>query len=378
MFPKPKILVVEDDIQTLEALGANLKEQNYDPELAQSGQAGLKKIEEAQYDVVLLDIKLPDMNGLDFLKKIREKSHHTMAIIVTGYSNEKNAVLALNLGAYAYLRKPVSMPILFTYIHDALEVQALRTKIADHLKDLQLSNEQLEQLDKIRVGFIALVAHEFKSPLSTIKFCLETLNDSQIVQEQKSHLVTTVERNVDRLSHMVSDLLSMTALEKGKAHLHFEKLSLSSLMEDVVRLVEFKLKKKEIKFVNQMSKKMDLRVYADKERTTDILLNIIGNAIKFTPKGGQITMQATGVKVGEKYFVQVRILDTGCGIAKEDLQNVFDAFKQAGSKNLNDNGEKGSGLGLYLVKEYVGAQGGKIWIESTVGQGTSVTFTLPT
>ncbi|HWI53045.1 MAG TPA: ATP-binding protein [Symbiobacteriaceae bacterium] len=246
---------------------------------------------------------------------------------------------------------------------------SLEQKVADRTAQLQEANAELERASRHKSEFLTMVSHEFRTPLTSIITFTELLLDDaagKVNQEQQEYLTDVLESS-QRLLNMINDLLDISRLDAGKVRLFREALDIYDLARDAERTVRPLVERKGLTLALEMGRNLPL-VEADGLRVTQVLLNLLGNAIKFTPAGGRITMTAR-VDVD---FLEVAVKDTGIGIAPEDRKRVFEKFSQAGRER-----PEGTGLGLPLAKSLVELHGGCMWLESEPGRGSTFHFTLP-
>jgi two-component system phosphate regulon sensor histidine kinase PhoR len=230
---------------------------------------------------------------------------------------------------------------------------------------------RLKKLEKIRVDFVANVTHEIRTPLTAIIGYLETIKAGTINNiEETKRFVDISLKQARRLNRMVEDLLVISKVELGELDFHFEEISLRNALEGVIPLVETKVKLKNITIYNKVSEN-DVTIRADKDRLTQILVNVLDNAVKFTQKDGSIFIDA-GLKDNDAVLT---ITDTGIGIPKEEVQRLGERFYRVDRSRSRDLG--GTGLGLSIVKHLMIAHGGRMEIESQLGRGTKVSLFFP-
>ena len=291
------------------------------------------------------------------------------------------AILGL-LGAFA-LSTLMSRPIQ-ELAHGAKEVGSgnlkYRVPIASRDELGILANEfnnmasALAQLDEMKDHFIQMVSHDLKSPLAGAKGYVQYLLDSEagsLSAEQKD-LLNTVDRNLDRLSNFITEILDLAKIDSGKMEYRIKPAPLLWVTNEVVKLFKFTAEKKKIKLKTELPEKLPLALM-DQDRIFQVVTNVVSNAIKFTPEEGTVTI---GVSSDDSYL-EVTVSDNGPGIDSKLLPKLFGKF--ARGEVLNKKGERisGTGLGLAISKGIIEAHQGKIWVESEVGKGTTFHFTLP-
>jgi two-component system phosphate regulon sensor histidine kinase PhoR len=230
---------------------------------------------------------------------------------------------------------------------------------------------RLKQLEKIRQDFVANVSHELRTPLTTIKGYAETLLDGALKEDLASQFVQVIKRHTDRLTKIVEDLLMLSKIETKEFQLKMESISLPNLMDDIIDFLKEPAEKKKIS-LSRYEIPSSLAIPADRSYLEQILINLLDNAIKYTPEGGRVIISA--VEKDSK-DIQFSIEDNGIGIPNEDLSRIFERFYRVDKGRSKELG--GTGLGLSIVKHLVQAHGGRVWVESQLGKGSTFYFTLP-
>ncbi|MFQ6129447.1 MAG: sensor histidine kinase [Candidatus Hadarchaeaceae archaeon] len=232
---------------------------------------------------------------------------------------------------------------------------------------LEQSYEDLKALDRLKDEFISMASHELKTPLTSMISIVRQMSGRELgdLTEKQEKALGILTRGTRRLQGSIEKLVEAQKLESGRIELHKEKLQLASLVQIVVERMEPSAELKHISIALEIPEL--LQVEADRERLGTVLMNLVENAIKYTPKGGRVLVEAE--REGDQIIVRVK--DTGPGIAKENLPKLFDKFFRV------DLTKPGTGLGLTICKWLVEAHGGKIWCESELGRGSTFSFTLP-
>jgi len=327
---------------------------------------GLASLAENRPSVVLLDLNLPDSHGAETFRKVLEQAPGVPVVILSGQDDEALAMKALHQGAQDYLVKgAITSAELDRAMRYAVERQALS-------RSLEMSRKQ--QLE-FKNRFLSHVSHELRTPLTCIHQYVSLLLDGlagEITAEQRGHLGTVL-KSVNQLSRMVRDLLEATRAESGKIQIERRCVSLAELIRSATSILRGSAKEKQV----GLEVGVDVRIpflYGDPDRILEMLINLMENGIKFTPAGGAVTVQACMVET-DPDFVYVSVADTGCGITPEAKNLIFERLYQ--DPNAIDNNRKGLGLGLYITRELVTLHGGRIWVASEPGHGSTFTFTLP-
>jgi two-component system phosphate regulon sensor histidine kinase PhoR len=230
---------------------------------------------------------------------------------------------------------------------------------------------ELRRLERVRSEFVANVSHELRTPLTCIKGYLETLLDGAL--DDRAHARRFLEvagTHAERLDRLIDDLLELSNIESGRVTLVPMRLDLGDVVAGVEAM--FERQTAQSRLTLERAVPPGLAVRADRDRLVQILVNLVDNAVKFTPEGGQVRIEAAPVAAGR---VEVRVRDTGIGIPSTDLPRITERFYRVDKTRSREVG--GTGLGLAIVKHLVQAHGGELRIESALGHGTTVSFTLP-
>jgi two-component system phosphate regulon sensor histidine kinase PhoR len=230
---------------------------------------------------------------------------------------------------------------------------------------------RLKKLEQIRVDFVANVTHEIKTPLTAIIGYLDTIKDGAINNiEETKRFIDIILKQAERLNRLVEDLLTISNIEMKETKLNFESVSLNAALTNVISLVEAKAKFKNITIQNDVRENID-QIKADKDKLTQIFVNVLDNAVKFTPESGNIVIKTDEAGA----YTVVSISDTGIGVPKDEIQRLGERFYRVDRSRSRDLG--GTGLGLSIVKHLMIAHGGRMEIESQLGRGTKVSLFFP-
>lgn len=366
---RTKALLIEDNPGDARLVREMLADANgasgFDVVCSERLSEAIEKLTDATIDVILLDLSLPDSQGLDTLVKLHTVTRTPPVVILTGFDDEMAAVKAVQEGAQDYLVKgQFDSNLLIHSIRYAIERQRLSMELEE------TRQQQLEMKDR----FLSRVSHELRTPLAAIYQFVTILLDGlagNLTPEQREYLEITL-RNTDQLKSMVSDLLEVTRAQTDRLKITPQYVSLGILVKETLQAIEM-VSGKEISLINDVPEDIQA-AYADPDRVRQIIVNLINNAIHFTPDSGTIVVEAEIYREDPDYLC-ISVADTGCGISPEEQELVFDYLYQA--DNDVDISRRGLGLGLNICKELVSRQDGKIWVESEVGKGSTFYFTLP-
>jgi signal transduction histidine kinase len=326
----------------------------------------LVRLEQGGVDIVLLDMGLPDGRGADTVRRVQAAAPHVPIIVLTGLDDEALAAEAMKEGAQDYLIKG--------QIESRALPRALRHAIERHRMHEEAEVTRRTQL-QFKDMFLSHVSHELRSPLNAIYQFTSILSDNlagDLTDTQHRHL-DTVLRNVAQLQAMIDDLLEVTRVQGGQVAIDLQCTSISEMAAFAVSTLEGPALAKGVRISLELGNRLPL-VCADPLRVRQIFIILLDNAIKFTPAGGTVRIQAR-VAPEDPTRLVLSVKDNGCGIAPGLTERIFDRLFQASDPALA--GRRGLGLGLFICKELVTRQGGRIWAESAPGEGAVLSFTLP-
>jgi signal transduction histidine kinase len=327
---------------------------------------GLASMTKETPSLVLLDLNLPDSHGAETFRRVMHHAPNTPVVVLSGQDDEALAIKAVHHGVQDYLIKgDVTSKQLERAIRYAVERQSL-------LRSLEISQKQ--QLD-FKNQFLSHVSHELRTPLTCIHQYVTLLLDGlagALAPEQNDHLKTVL-KSVNQLHAMIRDLLEATRAENGKMRIEPRCIALSELIQQAVAMMRPTAEAKHVGLEMGLDHRIPL-VYADPDRVVEVLINLLDNAIKFTPAEGSVMAKACMVETDPE-AVYISVSDTGRGINSEAKALIFERLYQ--DPESVDNNRSGLGLGLFICRELVRLHGGRIWISSEPGQGSTFTFTLP-
>jgi two-component system, sensor histidine kinase and response regulator len=356
---------------------------------ARDGLAALKIAAARVPDLILLDVIMAGIDGYEVLNRLKADpvTRDIPVIFLTGLGSVAEETKGLTMGACDYVTKPINPVAVRTRVTHQIELRRAHdelTRLAEEEHAAQLAKEAERAAEVIRASqqalqlkddFLSNVSHELRSPLTSIYSFSSIIADglAGATNQQQDEYLGIIQRNVRQLQSMIEDLLAVTAGRTGKLVIQPQDASVSEAILDAVHTTEANATAKGIKLTYLIPPKLP-RAFADPVRILQVLTILCDNAIKFTPSGGSVKVEA---KVFEKVpgYLLVEVSDTGCGIKREQLGRIFEYLYQV--TESSQAGRKGLGLGLHIAKELVTRQGGSIWATSTPGSGSVFSFTLP-
>jgi len=360
MAPKFDILIVDDDVDLASNLRDILEAEGYGTALARDGQTALTLCHEKIFNLALIDLKLPDMSGVKLIKKLARLSPRMEYIINTGYASLDTAVEAVGQrDIIAYETKPLDMNHILMLITQVAERKQAEERVVEY-----------EELDRLKGNLLATVSHELRTPLAIIKGYSTMLVDynRRLRSEEKKEYLQSIDRATDRLIELIDHLLDMSRLEAGLLKLDKQPTNISQLIQEVV--AEAKLRAPRHTIETDERQRLPT-VEVDAKSIRQVLDNIIDNAVKYSDKESKVVVSAQ--RAGQELLISVA--DQGIGIPSHELGMVFNRMYRIEQRLTPEIG--GIGLGLAICKGLITAHGGRIWVESELGKGSTFCFTLP-
>ncbi len=373
---KERILVVDDEESVRDMVSKMISLIGHEAAVAGSGKEALEMLNNGPFSIVVTDIRMPEMDGLELMKAIRDQFPDVYVICMTAHGGSYTYSDVVGVGAKDYITKPFTIDEMKAKLSRVIREKDLITDLTQKSMDLEKANEELKRLDQLKSTFISSVSHELRTPLTVIKEFISLMLEGHVgaLSEDQREYLGIANKNIVRLTNLIETLLDFSRIESGKGlKLRFEPIRLTDVVEDALMTFSQQLEEKRIILENRLDPDIP-PILIDRNRLVEVFINLIGNGIKFTPPGGKITIDSKGL-TEKRDYLKIVVSDTGVGISPEDLPKVFDRFYQGGRTETGLI--TGTGLGLAIVKEIVGAHHGDIQAESKLGGGASFIFTLP-
>ncbi len=384
--PQPKLLIVDDNPKNLQVLGMTLEQHNYRVEFSINGESALEWIKKQVFDLILLDVMMPGMNGLEVCKIIRtNKNYDDVPIIFLSAETDKNTILeGFELGAQDYITKPFDSRELLARVKTHLELkshreqlkmtnQILELKVAERTSELKKSNEKLAksneelmELDNVKTEFLNIISHEIRTPLNGIVGPIELIK-SELNDSKLTKLFEILESSVSRLEKFTLTALAITELKTGLRKDSLKKINLSELIQNTLLAINEQSKPKNIKFDTSSFSAKDL-ITGDLNLLTMCFKGILENAVIYSPSGGTVMIRVEN----KNNSTSCEISDEGPGFSEIALKNLFKLFRP-GETHVDEN----LGVDLTLAKLIMEAHSGKIIIENLKNKGAMVKLIFP-
>ena len=358
---KPLILIIDDEEALRDGCRQTLERSGYVVLTAGEGVEGIKLARENKPDIAFVDLKMPGISGMEIIEILSRDIPDIILIMITGYATIVSAVEAIQKGAYDYLPKPFSPDQLRAVARRGLEHRNLKI-------GTRILREEKERMEK---SFVTFVSHEMRSPLVVIRQYIESLKAiaGDRFDKDVSDIIERCSKRIQGLEELIEHWLDLSRIENGTFAQKKEALKLSDVIsrsaEEMMPICNERGIALEVNVPENL-----FQIVGDEESLVRVFVNIIGNAVKYTPEGGKISVSARN---GE-YYVTVEISDTGVGIPQDKLPFIFEPFFRAGGK---EERHRGSGLGLTFCKKIMDSHSGEIGATSKEGEGTTCTLKFP-
>ncbi|MFZ4401751.1 MAG: hybrid sensor histidine kinase/response regulator [Bacteroidales bacterium] len=353
------ILAVDDNQENLRIISNFLKDEGYKIALAMDGISALKILEENNIDLILLDIMMPEMDGFEVCKKVKAnpETKEIPIVFLTAKNQTEDIVEGFKIGAVDYIIKP-------------FKKDELLIRVKNHL-ELAISRKKIIEMNKTRDKLYSIIAHDIRSPFAGIAQTIDAISNGfiEVGSENFTELFEMLKKRTRETSILLNNLLEWTKLQNENIALSPQQTSVYSILQECIQLLSANALNKNITI--EFNVPENTIAYIDEVTIHTCFRNIISNAIKFTPDNGKISIDSEVVDE----FIAIKIKDTGIGMSEEKVNQIFNQnmhYSSPGTKN-----EIGSGLGLFLVRDFIKQNKGKINVESKEGSGTSLTVSLP-
>ncbi|MGH8200594.1 MAG: hybrid sensor histidine kinase/response regulator [Steroidobacteraceae bacterium] len=410
--PRARILIVDDLADKRLTYGAILQGIDAEVVMANSGEEALKRVLEGEFAVILLDVNMPRMDGLETAELLRQhrNARHTPIILVTAHADDVQRARGYELGVVDYIQVPVVAPVMRAKVSVFLDLfltraalaranQELESRVAERTAELLRTNGRLlaeieerlraenereellarervlrgqaEELSHLKDQFLATMSHELRTPLNAIFGWTTLLRSRRLDEATEARALETIERNARAQKRLIEDLLDVSRIVTGKIALELTDVTPRRVVEGAISTMHPAAQAKEVSIVPVIGEVTGV-LRGDPARLQQVVCNLLSNAIKFTPAGGRVEVELA--MSGEQ--MQITVADTGQGITREFLPHVFERFRQQDGSISRRHG--GLGLGLAIVRHLVDLHSGTVEAQSDgEGQGARFTIRLP-
>jgi signal transduction histidine kinase len=362
----PKILIIDDIASNIQVVANLLKKNNYNISYAQSGKAGIERALQINFDLILLDIMMPEMDGYEVCLKLKSniRTKDIPIIFLTAKTTEDSLKRGFECGAVDFISKPFKANELLARVSTHIQLKIVREILSETNLNLQKANQDKDKL-------LSIIAHDLSNPFSVLITFSKLLIDSydDFKREDVLNYLKTFYQTSKQGYNLLDNLLKWSKSQTGKIEVEPIVLDMKDLVEENITLLYSQAKSKSIELVNKVPD--NLLAFADLNMILTVIRNLISNAIKFTNINGVVEISGSD----HHNIIEIKIKDNGIGISPEDLEKIFRIdvkHSTAGTAN-----ERGTGLGLMLCKEFVERNMGKLLAKSEVDHGSEFIFLLP-
>ncbi|MBL7138126.1 MAG: response regulator [Bacteroidales bacterium] len=384
MNEKPKVLIVDDRIRNIIVLEEMLADLDIELVRASSGKEAVEKTKSTEFGLVLMDVRMPGMDGFETVEMIRADPLNELlpVIYITAFYNEDYyRVKGIKTGAVDFITKPIIPDILIGKVSVLMKLYQQRKNLEEEIlwreqieKDLKKAKDLAEEATRAKQKFLSTMSHEIRTPLNAIINTVNLLREEDPREDQMDSM-EILKFSADSLLQIVNDILDFSKIDNGKIEFETVAFEMRKLLNVVSQSFDYEVSRRDLDMTVRIDESIPPVVVGDSARLTQILINLTGNAVKFTEKGSVAIEVKPFKRHNSRIDIEFRIIDTGIGIPKDKIKMIFESFTQASSSTTRKYG--GTGLGLAITQKLVELQGGKLKVKSQVNKGSTFSFTLP-
>ncbi|TAE28770.1 MAG: hybrid sensor histidine kinase/response regulator [Candidatus Kapaibacterium sp.] len=372
--PSETVILIADDLQdNLNIVKAVLGYKGYQVDTAKNGKQVLEQLEKRVPDLILLDIQMPEMNGIEACRILKADARFAAipVIFLTAKADSYDIVDGFKTGAVDYITKPFNTMELLARVQTHLDLKKSRDLLSEKNRYLEVMSTGLSRLNHEKNDFMDIAAHDLKNPLTTIKGLADFLRqNNDIPPESVKAILENIIKSSERMFAIVRNLLDVNAIESGNFHFTPSQVDMEEIVRDLMQQYEYQASQKKIRFAFTLEGGSAL-VSANTDSMTQILDNVLSNALKYSPHDAEVRITLTK----QNGTVRCAIQDEGQGLSDADKEKLFGKFAQLSAQPTG--GEQSTGLGLFIVKKLVEAMNGKVWCESVHGKGATFFLEFP-
>jgi len=372
-----KILLIEDEPEVRESYVDMLEILGYEADCAENGKTGLEKLRIKDYNIIITDLNMPVMDGMELLRKSKKLKPIVEVIVITGFATIENAISAMKEGAFDYIMKPVSLE----HVKIVLSRCSQQIKARKENQILRDSNARLSEMNELKNKFITITNHELRTPLAVLKgyFDLVHLYTDEKEDEELCEYVDIISSTLNEMIDMVESMHDLSGFYKSLKNYENTEVNVNDVLENVYKDLKVLFEQRKIKFSLSLDKET-VPVMADRLLLKRAFRELAQNALKFTNDGGDVSLEIKSIPMEKRVYVSFS--DSGIGIPHDKMDLIFEPFYEVQDVMHHTTSKTefmggGIGVGLALTKEILGTCNGEIAIESSPGEGSVFTVVLP-
>jgi signal transduction histidine kinase len=393
---KGNILIVDDTPENLQVLSATLLDRGYKVRGVINGKMAIRAARAGSPELILLDIKMPEMDGYEVCLQLKAdpKTSEIPVIFISALDEVCDKVTAFQVGGVDFITKPFHVAEVLARIEHQLTIQRLKKQLLDRNTELQQEIIERKKAEEAAAAaslaksqFVANMSHELRTPLNAILGFTEVMSRDSFLGDENLENLRIINRSGQHLLELINDVLDLSKIEAGIIALDERSFDLYQLLDTLEEMFQIKAETKNLQLKFFVQPNVPQYIKTDEKKLRVCLINLLGNAIKFTLDGGRICLRVSveskqhlaeseiypNSTSGEPFLILFQVEDTGVGIAAAEIDTLFDAFVQT---EAGRNAADGTGLGLTITKKYVEIMGGDIGFKSVLGEGTSFKFNI--
>ncbi len=358
------ILIVDDNLTNLQVLFRTLRDEGYHVVPAQGAASAFIRLEHLTPDLILLDIMMPEVDGFECYRRLREHADtvETPVIFISALNDDEAITRAFHLGAVDYVTKPFRSEEILARVRRQMALTRMH-------RQLTHSMERAEAANRAKSAFLANMSHELRTPLNAILGFAQVMERDASLPDHQRHRAQMIQRGGEYLLALINDVLDLSKIEAGRFDVLPRDWEVWGFFEHLHHAFQLRAEARGLELILRRTERVPKNLHCDNIRLRQILNNLLGNAIKFTDKGG-VTLSVDW-RSGR---LRVEVVDTGVGMTAAELAQAFDPFTQVGQ---DDRKQEGTGLGLAITQRLVEAMGGEMEVESELGQGSRFIVDIP-